>query len=170
MTKRIGLALALVFGTSAAASGQASITATASVAQVAAETGTERDVIFPQGTPGGSGGSSVTATATAANASGPQLGFVEYRLNYSGPAVTVVAPATLADASLNTIGVTFGCGEADASGTALVLGACGVHALTYSGPGLKTRRVWVGGDITQAAIDGAVPGTYSGTITMTLAP
>mgnify|MGYP006171764313 CR=1 FL=1 len=95
MTKRIGLALALSVGVAGSASAQATISASASVAQVAQETGVERDVVFAEGTPGGAGGSAVTAAATGANATGPQLGFVEYELNYSGPSVTVAAPATL---------------------------------------------------------------------------
>ena len=168
MTKRIVVALALVVGVASAASAQ-SISASASVAQVAQATGTQRDVVFPQGTPGGAGGSSVTATATAANASGPQLGFVEYQLNYSGPSVGVTAPATLSDGT-NTIAVGFTCGESDAAGTGLALGACGSHSLSYTSGGLTTRRVWIGGSITQAAIDAAPASTYSGTVTLTLTP
>lgn len=170
MTKRIGLALALVIGAAGSASAQASIAASASVAQVAQATGVEQDVVFPQGTPGGAGGSAVTAAATAANPTGPQLGFVEYELNYSGPSVTVAAPATLSDGT-NSINVTFSCGEADAAGTGLTLGACGAEALTFAGTGLQTRRVWVGGSISQADIDAAAASaTYAGTITLTLTP
>ena len=170
MTKRIVVALALVVGAAGAASAQTSISASASVAQVAQETGNTRDIAFPQGTPGGTGGSAVTATATANNASGPQLGFVEYQLNYSGPSVTVAAPATLSDGGTNTIAVGFTCGESDAAGTGLALGACGSHNLTFAGTGLQTRRVWIGGSITQAAIDAAAASTYSGTVTLTLTP
>ena len=56
MTKQIVVALALVVGTAGAASAQASIAANASVAQVAQETGVERDLVFAQATPGGTGG------------------------------------------------------------------------------------------------------------------
>jgi hypothetical protein len=168
MTKRMVVALALVVGASSAASAQ-SVAATASVAQVAQATGTQRDLVFAQATPGGTGGVSVTATATANNASGPQLGFVEYRLNYSGPSVSVAAPAQLSDGT-NTIDVTFSCGESDAAGTGLTLAACGSHNLTFAGTGLQTRRVWVGGSITQAEIDAAAASTYTGTITLTLTP
>ena len=169
MTKRIVLAMALVIGAAGSANAQA-ISANASVAQVAQATGTQRDLVFPDGTPGGAGGSAVTAAATAANAAGPQLGFVEYELNYSGPSVGVAAPATLSDGT-NTIAVTFSCGEADAAGTGLTLGACGTHNLTFAGTGLQTRRVWVGGTISQAAIDGAAASsTYAGTVTLTLTP
>ena len=169
MTKRIVVALALVIGAAGSASAQATIGASASVAQVAQETGTQRDVVFAQGTPGGTGGSAVTAAATAANATGPQLGFVEYELNYSGPSVAVSAPATLSDGT-NTIAVGFTCGESDAAGTGLALAACGTHSLTMVGNGLQTRRVWLGGSISQAAIDGAAATTYAGTITLTLTP
>lgn len=170
MTKRITLALALVFGAAGAANAQTSIAANASVAQVAQETGVTQDVIFPEGTPGGTGGSVITETATGANATGPQLGFVEYRLNYSGPSVGVTAPATLSDGT-NTIAVTFSCGESDDVGTGLALAVCGTHALGFTGPGLETRRVWVGGSIAQADIDAAAAsGTYAGTITLTLTP
>ena len=170
MTKQIVVALALVVGTAGAASAQASIAANASVAQVAQETGVERDLQFAEATPGGTGGVSVTAAATGANASGPQLGFVEYELNYAGPDVSVSAPATLSDGGTNTIAVTFTCGESDAAGTGLALAACGSHALGFTGSGLQTRRVWVGGSISQAAIDAAAATTYSGTITLTLIP
>ena len=170
MTKQIVIALALVVGAAGAASAQTSISASASVAQVAQETGNDRDVVFAQGTPGGTGGSVVAATATAANATGPQLGFVEYQLNYSGPSVTVAAPATLSDGGSNTIAVGFTCGESDAAGAGLALAACGSHNLTFAGTGLTTRRVWIGGTITQAAIDGAAATTYSGTVTLTLVP
>ena len=170
MTKRIGLALALSVGVAGSASAQATISASASVAQVAQETGVERDVVFAEGTPGGAGGSTVTAAATGANATGPQLGFVEYELNYSGPSVTVAAPATLSDGT-NSIAVTFSCGEADAAGTGLTLGACGALPLTFAGSGLQTRRVWVGGSIAQGDIDAAAASaTYAGTITLTLTP
>ena len=169
MTKRIVVALALVIGATGAAQAQ-SIAASASVAQVAQATGTQRDVVFAAGTPGSTGGSSVTAAATGTNAAGPQLGFVEYELNYSGPSVGVVAPATLSDGGTNTIAVAFTCGESDAAGTGLALAACGAHNLTFSGAGLETRRVWIGGAITQAAIDAAAATTYSGTITLTLTP
>ena len=168
MTKQIVVALALVVGAASAVSAQ-SISASASVAQVAQATGTQRDVVFAQATPGGTGGVSVTAAATAANASGPQLGFVEYTLNYSGPTVAVSAPTTL-DNGANSIAVTFSCGESNAAGTGLSLGVCGTHALTFAGSGLQTRRVWLGGAITQAAIDAAAATTYSGTITLTLTP
>jgi hypothetical protein len=172
MTKRIVVALALVVGAAGAASAQTSISASASVAQVAQETGNDRDIVFAQGTPGGTGGSVVAATATAANATGPQLGFVEYSLNYSGPSVTVAPDATLVDPGnpANTIAVSFTCGEADAAGTGLALGACGSHNLTFAGAGLQTRRVWIGGSISQAAIDGAAATTYNGTVTLTLVP
>jgi hypothetical protein len=169
MTKQIVMALALVVGTAGAASAQ-SITASASVAQVAQATGTQRNVVFPAGTPGGAGGSAVLAAATGANATGPQLGFVEYQLNYSGPSVAVSAPATLSDGGTNTIAVGFTCGESNATGTGLALAACGTHSLTFVGTGLQTRRVWVGGSISQAAIDAAAATTYSGTITLTLTP
>ena len=55
MTKQIVVALALVVGTAGAASAQASIAANASVAQGAQETGVERDLVFAQATPGGTG-------------------------------------------------------------------------------------------------------------------
>ena len=169
MTKRIVVALALVVGAAGSVSAQ-SVTATASVSQVAQATGTQRNVVFAAGTPGSTGGSSVTAAATAANATGPQLGFVEYQLNYSGPSVAVSAPATLSDGGTNTIAVAFSCGESDAAGAGLALAGCGSHNLTFAGAGLQTRRVWIGGDITQAAIDGAAATTYSGTVTLTLTP
>lgn len=168
MTKRIVVALALVVGAASAASAQ-SVTASASVSQIAQSTGVNRNVIFPAGTPGGAGGSAVVAANTGANATGPQLGFAEYELNYSGPSVGVTAPATLTSGA-NSIAVSFTCGEGDAAGTGLTLGACGSHNLTYSGGGLSTRRVWIGGSIGQAAIDAATAGTYSGTITLTLTP
>ena len=169
MTKRIVVALALVIGAAGAANAQ-SISASASVAQVAQPTGTQRDVVFAAGTPGSTGGSAVTAAAIGANAAGPQLGFVEYALNYSGPSVAVSAPATLSDGGTNTIAVTFECGESNAAGTGLALAACGSHNLTFAGSGLQTRRVWIGGSITQAAIDAAAATSYSGTITLTLTP
>lgn len=169
MTKRIVVALALVIGAAGAVNAQ-SISASASVAQVAQPTGVERDVVFAAGTPGSTGGSAVTAAATGANATGPQLGFIEYQLNYSGPSVGVAAPATLSDGGTNTIAVAFTCGESDAAGTGLALAACGAHPLTFSGAGLQTRRVWIGGSIAQAAIDAAAATTYSGTITLTLTP
>jgi hypothetical protein len=171
MTKRIVVALALVIGATGAAQAQ-SISASASVAQVAQATGTQRDVVFAAGTPGSTGGSAIAATATANNATGPQLGFVEYELNYSGPSVGVVAPGTLVDPgnAANTIAVTFSCGESDAAGTGLALAACGTHNLTFAGSGLQTRRVWIGGSISQAAIDAAAATTYAGQITLTLAP
>lgn len=169
MTKQMVIALALVVGAASAASAQ-SITASASVSQVAQPTGTVRNVVFPAGTPGGAGGSAVTASATGLNATGPQLGFVEYQLNYGGPSVAVSAPATLSDGGTNTIAVSFSCGESDAAGTGLTLAACGTHSLGFAGAGLQTRRVWVGGSIAQAAIDAAAATTYSGTITLTLTP
>ena len=169
MTKQIAVALALVIGAAGAANAQ-SVSASASVAQVAAATGTQRDVVFAAGTPGGTGGSTIAATATGANAAGPQLGFVEYQLNYSGPSVAVTAPATLSDGGTNTIAVTFGCGEADAAGAGLALAACGTHALTFAGAGLQVRRIWIGGSISQAAIDAAAATSYSGTVTLTLTP
>ena len=58
----------------------------------------------------------------------------------------------------------------DAAGTGLALAACGSHALGFTGSGLQTRRVWVGGSIGQAAIDAAAATSYSGTITLTLIP
>ena len=168
MKKQILTAMVLVIGAAGAASAQ-SVSASASVAQVAQATGTQRDVVFAQGTPGGTGGSSITAAATANNAAGPQLGFVEYQLNYSGPSVAVSAPATLTDGT-NTIAVAFSCGESNAAGTGLALAACASHNLTFAGTGLQTRRIWIGGAITQAAIDAAAATTYSGTVTLTLTP
>lgn len=169
MTKRIAMTFALVLGAAGTVSAQ-SINANASVAQVAQVTANQRDIGFPEGTPGGSGGAAILAAATANNATGPQLGYAEYRLNYSGPSVSVSVPATLSDGGTNTIAVGFTCGESDAAGTGLALAACGSHALTFSGPGLAFRRVWIGGSISQVAIDAAAPTTYAGTVTLTLTP
>ena len=172
MTKRIVMALALVIGAAGSASAQ-TVTARATVPTLAAATGTARDLIFPAGTPGGTGGVALDGTTTAAGAS--QLGYQDYRLNYSGPDVSVPNTLTLSSTATpaNQITATISCAEAATGAASVTLVDCsgaGI-ALTHTGPGVEVRRVFVGGSISQTAIDAAVPATdYVGTITITLAP
>ena len=166
MTKRIALAMLLVVGTAISASAQ-SISANASVSK--SITNTElRGLVFGPATPGGTGGVAVAATDVALNATGPQMGYSEYRYNTAGQ-VGVSAPATLlhTDDLTSTITVSFTCGVANATATSLTLGACGTHVLPYDGAGMDFLRIWVGGAITQTDIDAAKAGSYSGTITLT---
>ena len=165
MTKRIALAMLLVAGTATAASGQ-NISANASVSK--SITNTElRGLVFAEGVPGGTGGTTIGAAHTALNASGPQMGYAEYRYNSAGQ-VGVAAPATLTHSDLtSTIAVSFTCGVANASATGLTLGACGTHVLPYDGSGMDFLRIWVGGTIDQTALDAAKAGTYSTTIVLT---
>ena len=166
MTKRIALALLLVAGTAGAASAQ-SISANASVSKSISNT-EARGLVFGAGTPGGSGGSTVGATHVAVNATGPQMGYAEYRYNTAGQ-VGVSAPGTLlnSDDLTSTITVSFTCGVANSSATSLTLGACGTHVLPYDGAGMDFMRLWLGGTIAQADLDAAKAGSYSATITLT---
>lgn len=165
MTKQIVIALALVVGTAGAASAQA-VVARASVPKIVAATGTPQEIVFPAAVPGGTGGVNVDGTTGT-------LGYQDYRLNYSGPTVTVPNTVTLASVltPTNTIPATILCGEAATTVTAPTLVNCSAGiALTHSGRGLVIRRVFVGGSIAQADIDAAVPATdYTGTITIILA-
>lgn len=171
MTKRMVIALALVVGAAGSASAQ-TVTARATVPSIAQATGTPRDLIFPAATPGGTGGAALDGASTASGAS--QLGYQDYRLNYSGPDVTVPSALTLSSAATpaNQITATISCAEAATSAASVTLADCsGGIALTHTGPGVQLRRVFVGGSISQAVIDAAVPATdYQGTITITLAP
>lgn len=169
MTKRIVMALALVLGAAGSASAQ-TVTARASVPTIATATGTARDLIFPAGTPGGTGGVAVDGTTTASGAT--QLGYQDYRLNYSGPDVAVPNTLTLSSVATpaNQITATISCAEAATGAASVTLADCSASIpLTHTGPGVELRRVFVGGSISQAVIDAAVPATdYQGTITITL--
>ncbi|HEX6589664.1 MAG TPA: hypothetical protein VF039_11610 [Longimicrobiales bacterium] len=171
MTKRIVIALALVVGTTGAASAQ-TVTARASVPTIAQATGTPRDLIFPAGAPGSTGGAAVDGTTTATGAT--QLGYQDYRLNYSGPTVAVPVALTLSSTATpaNQIDATISCAQAATTAASVTLGDCsGGVALTHTGPGVELRRLFVGGTISQAEIDAAVPANdYTGTITITLTP
>lgn len=170
MTKQILMALALVIGTAGAASAQATVTARASVPNIAQPSGTPRDLIFPAGSPGGTGGVAVNGSTTAAGAS--QLGYQDYRINYGTATVAVPATLTLSSTATpaNQIDATIQCAQAATTAASVTLGDCAAGVvLSHTGPGVEQRRVFVGGTISQAEIDAAVPANdYTGTITITL--
>ena len=173
MTKRMAVALVLVFGAAEAVSAQ-SVTARANVPTMAAFAGTPRDLIFPAGTPGAAGtGVAVTGAMTAASATG-QLGYHDVRLNYGTATVSVPNTLVLASAATptNTLDATISCGVGATGAASVTLADCAAAtSLGYTGPGLETRRVFIGGGVSQAEIDAAVPAAdYTGTITITLTP
>ncbi len=171
MTKRIAMALALVTGVTSAASGQA-VTVRAQVPQIVEATGAARDLVFPAYVAGSQAGLSVDETMTGDDENG-QLGYQAYRLNYSGPSVSVPATLVLTSGTVaTTITADITCGEGAVNAVSVTLASCAAgQALTHAGQGVRTRRLFVGGSIAQSEIDAADPAAdYTGTLTLTLTP
>ena len=145
------------------------ITATATISATrTALTGAGNQQNLDFGTIAAGAGSTVDPSADFATA-----GYQHIRFNV-GTSVTVATPATLSSGS-NTISVaSYSCGVADdASGTnyAAFGGTCaaGTEWLNAAVTASMDRWVFVGGNIAAAATTTAMPGTYTGTITISLA-
>lgn len=177
MTKRIALAVALTVCAAGAAQAQTTVTARANVPVVTPQAqGVARDLVFPQATPtadGSGSGVAVDGTTTASNASGPQLGYQDFRMNVGGSTVAVPSTLILASASTTTdIEATIECGAGAVGAASVTLADCsGGVPFGYTGPGMDIRRLFVGGSIAQTEINSADPAPdYIGTITLTVTP
>lgn len=80
-------------------------------------------------------------------------------------------PTDLQDGSGNSLGVNLTCNVQDPSGTWGSTTGCNGASFALAAPAaVATAVVGIGGTISAAAVQGALPGTYTGTITITVAP